>query len=166
MAGTAILLSDGGGVMERLDLNSLWYERERQELLRAYEEIHGSTDGRIIPHDRPLPKLSDVFRCLQLAKTEASIWEVAQREAFFTEDQFDNRESILYMPLGIFTDWFRLKNDLYDHDDWAFSFGPTLRELAHPSFDGDEVAVLRRLTFPNRYIDDLAGDKSMQGSAI
>ena len=144
--------------MELGDLRSLWYERERQDLLRAYEAIHGKIDGRIVPHDRPLPKLSDVLRCARMAKVEPSIWEVAQREALFSEEQFNNRESVLYIPLTKFTDWFRLKNNLYDFDSWAFSFANTLREWAHPDFDGDEIAALRRLTFPNKYIDDLADD--------
>lgn len=144
--------------MERLELDLLWYERERQDLLRAYEAVHGKVDGRTVPHDRPLPMLSDVLRCAQMARGESSIWEVAEREAHFTEEQFNNRESILYITLYKFTDWFRLKNDLYDHDDWAFSFANTLREWARQDFDGDEVGVLRRLTFSNKYIDDLTED--------
>jgi len=144
--------------MEWVYLNSLWYERERQDLLRAYEAIHGKTDGRIVPHDRPLPKLSDVLRCARLAMAEPSILEVLEREAYFTEEQFNNRESILYIPLTKFTDWFRLKNGLYDYDDWAFSLGPTLREWAQRNLDSKEIAILRRLTLPNKYIDDLAGD--------
>ena len=149
--------------MANLNLETLWYERERQELLRAYEAIHGKIDGRIIPHDLPRPKLSDVLRCAQLAKVEPEIWELAKKEAFFTDEQFEHREHMLWMFLRPFTDWFRLKNGLYDHDDWAFALSSVLCEWTRPDFGGDEVATLRRLIFPNRYVDDLANGASKQG---
>lgn len=156
--------------MEKLNLETLWYERERQGLLRAYEAIHGNTMGRIIPHDLPPPKLSDVLRCALLAKAELQIWAAAQREALFTDEQYENREGILPNLLNPFTRWFRLKNDLYDYQSAAFArLNPTLREWARPDFDGDEVAALRRLlqSYPGEkiYLDDLGGDPSQRGDA-
>lgn len=156
--------------MEKLNLETLWYERERQELLRAYEAVHGSIMGRSIPHDLPLPKLSDVLRCALLAKAEPQIWAAAQKEALFTDEQYENHEGILPNLIGPFTRWFRLKNDLYDYENSAFArINPTLREWARHNFDGDEVAALRRLlqSYPGEkiYLDDLAGDPSQRGDA-
>ena len=155
--------------MKKLDLETLWYERERQELLRAYEAIHGKVDGRIMPHDLPRPKLSDVLRCARLAKAELQIWQAAQREAFFTDEQYEKREGILPNPLSPFREWFRLKNDLYDYQSAPFArINPALREWARPDFDGDEVAALRRLLsesyFREPYIDDLAEDASQNAA--
>jgi len=151
--------------MEILDLETLWYERERQELLRTYEAVHGKTAGRIIPHNLPRPMLSEVLQCARLAKLEPQIWAAAQKEAFFTDKQFEDREGILLHLIGPFLSWYRLKNELYDHDDYAFMrISPTLREWAHPDFDGDEVAALRRLLLPSSYIDDLLDDVSGRGS--
>ena len=156
---------------ESLNLESLWYERERQELLREYEAVHGSVDGRIVPHDLPRPKLSDVLRYARLAKAEPQIWEAAQREALFTDEQYERGEGILPKLISPFKQWFRLKNDLYDFEDAAFGRIPlVLREWARPDFDGDEVASLRRLLsepyFSKRYIDDLKKGEAPQGDEV
>lgn len=140
-------------------LNTLWYERERQDLLRAYEMIHGKVSGRIIPHNRPLPNLSDVWRCAQLAKAESSIWEEAQRAALLTVEQFEGRGSYLGDIMSVFVEWYRLKNGLYDLDNGAFCrIVPTLREWARPDFRGSALARLRYYiqSFPGiAAIDDI-----------
>ena len=156
--------------MEYSNVYSTWYELERQELLRAYEAIQGSTQGRIIPHGRPLPKLSDVLRCAQLAKTEPVIWEWAQKEAFQTDEEFEEYGSSLFNILMPYTNWYRLKNGLYDHDDCAFvRIDPTLRALARSEFDRDEVTALRYFleSYPGKiFVDDLKDDASQQGDAV
>ncbi len=156
--------------MPNLNLETLWYERERQQLLRDYEAIHGSTAGRIIPHDLPRPKLSDVLRCARLAKAEPQIWEAAQREAFLTDEQYENNEGIILRLMSPFIDWFRLKSGLYDHKSAPFHrINPALRVWARPDFDGNEVASLRLLLsekyFSDQYVDDLAVDVPQQGGA-
>ena len=156
---------------EKFNLNSLWYEQERKELLREFEAAHGRTHWHIRPHDLPRPKLSDVLRCARLAKAEPQIWEAAQEKALFTDEQRENREGVLLNLMGPFIDWFLLKNKLYiDYDDTAFvSIIATFREWAHPDFDGDDITALRRILKPfpeaNYLVDDLAEDQSLQGEA-
>lgn len=160
-------------MMENLRLDSLWYEWERQRLLREYEAVHASVNGRIIPHDLPRPKLSDVLRCARLAKAEPQIWNIAQKESLMSEEElhFEDDGGALLFLMSPFIAWFRLNNSLYDHDDAAFvRIVPTLREWARPDFDGDEVTALRQFLsekfFLKRYIDDLADETPSSGDMV
>lgn len=139
-----------------------WWQREYENLLRAHLIEHGKPepvrlDVRLAT--LPKPKLSDVLRCAQLAKEQPGVWEEARAQAMLPQQVWDDDERRPPELLPLFTHWYRYKHGLQDHLPDAFIIDPVLREWAHPDFDGDEVAALRRIlsTIPwKSYVEDLA----------
>ncbi len=149
------------------DSNSRWWEAEYYEMLAAHQVKTGEkfriTRMDVILATWPKPKLSDVLRCAHLAKEQPEIWALAQEQAKIAIEDWDDDDNRMSNLIALFEGWFVFKNGLRDHDTAAFaSISLLLREWLQPGFDGDEVAVARRILRPSTYIDDLAdaaGDK-------